>query len=80
MSAPGADSSGELAAAGETAAEDAVIAVSEAVICQDDANMDEKEASVNKMSVFKKKEKTSFGKVFHDVVATSHIRCAREIK
>ena len=56
---PGADSSGELAAAGETAAEDAVIAVSEAVICQDEGNMDEKEVSVDKMSVFKKKEKTS---------------------
>jgi len=55
----GADSSGELAAAGETAAEDAVTAVSEAVICQDVGNMDEKEASVDKMSVFKKKEKTS---------------------
>ena len=55
----GAESSGELAAAGETAAEDAVTAVSEAVICQDVGNMDEKEASVDKMSVFKKKEKTS---------------------
>merc|ERR1719189_3013057 len=36
----GADSSGELAAAGETAAEDAFTAVSDAVICQDVANMD----------------------------------------